>query len=40
MSLAVVPRATSTGHQSDAIFYVTTGSVTHYLSGMSKYGKT
>ena len=28
------------GQQTDTIFYVTTGNVTHYLSEMSKYGKT
>ena len=28
------------GHQTHTIFYVTTGSVTHHLSEMYKYGKT
>ena len=28
------------GHQTDASFYITTGSVTQYLTEMSKYGKT
>ena len=32
--------ACNKGHQTHTIFYVTTGSETHYLSEMSKYGKT
>ena len=28
------------GQQTHTIFYITTGSVTHYLSEMSKYSKT
>ena len=33
--------ACNKGHQTNTIFlYVTTGNVTHYLSGMSNYSKT